>query len=491
MKKLLAFFIVLSFLIPSVFADLTVKGNAYGQLNVLQVYDEQTKADDDDVYAKLSRSDDGGDGVRLRVDLTGSAAEGLAGYRLQLHWHTEKNTFASGDFAYAWLKPLGNDFLQVNFGKFVIDDLRGKMGGGAVNFGAWTAGARSGEDEIFRRFQADATGLGLISKPIENLTIGFVVKDFASTDAGVNHKTNGDNGARAQLEDTSKAGAQWGKFHLAAGYTIPGIGLARLGFLAADQDTHQNDWTTGKAKGIPYSTGPGGVSIAEKSGWTAFPTGHLIQAAFQLKALESVGLKTLDFGFSIPIGYKVGANNTKFKLKDEDGNEFLLGDDSEWQAPLNLSLGAEYGIGDFGARLRTDLFFAGSVKYGEDLEKLNLPLVFDLHLAPYYTIQNIGKVGLEFGFNAYGSVSGKYAEWGKKDSKDDDYDGGVQQLGFGAWFEKSLAGGTFRIGLTYMVPLDPVGSYVLKTDKELDLAPYKDDKTPGIFTIPVYFEVAF
>jgi hypothetical protein len=515
MKKLLVFFIVLSFLVPSVFADLTVKGNAYGQLNVLQVYDDQTEADNDDVFAKLGRGDDNGDGVRTRVDLTGSAGEGLAGYRLQLNWHTEPGTVSIGDFAYGWVKPLGNDLLQVNFGKFAgdaaADTLRGKQGGAVGAYGSYAHNdAISGtNDVIFRRFTGDATGLALISKPITGLTIGFGVKDFAAFDVIAYHQAS--NGHRsvtdADKKQPVKAGTQWEQFHLAAGYDISGIGLARVGFLAAGKDSHQNSYTGGNARGIPYSSGTdskgfGTLAGAEISFWGNFPTGHLIQAAFQLKALESTGL-SLDFGFGLPIAYTVAADNAVFwgtsfdptkitGLNDVKGKTIqywdweFKGNDTTFQAPLNLSLGAKYTIGDFGIGFRTDLFFAGSVKAG-DADQQALPLTLYLHLNPSYAIQNIGTVGLDFGFNAYGPVTRAKNVTGKEE----DLSGGIQNLGFGGYYQKTIAGGTFRIGLGYIVPLAPVGSYVGATDDELDADAWDKQNTPGIFTIPVTLEFSF
>jgi hypothetical protein len=472
MKKLLAFFIVLSFLVPSVFADLTVKGNAYGQLNVLQVYDEEND-DNDDVYAKLGRGDDNGDGVRTRLDLTGSAGEGLAGYRLQLNWHTLRGTFGMGDWAYGWVKPLGNDFLQVNFGRFNVDTLRGKQGRGAGAYGAYSHESLGGEEEIFRRFTGDPNGLVLISNPIEGFTVGFGIRRFIADETTNFHKSADGGGKAADaMTDASKAGVLWEKFHLAAGYDIPGIGLARLGLLAAGRDDHRNSWTDGNAKGIPYGTGQS--TAAEVSGWTGFPTGHLIQAAFQLKALESTGL-SLDFGFGLPIAYKVAADNGAVAAYKSG-----TGDDTEFQAPLNIALGGQYALGDLAIRLRTDLFFAGSYKIG-DADKQNLPLIFSMHLGPSYTIQNIGRIGVEFGFNAYGAV--------KDEAAGETLTGGIQNLGFGGWFQKDVAGGIFRIGLTYLAPLAPVGSFVRATDNTIDN--WDDAKTPGIFTVPVLFELAF
>jgi hypothetical protein len=389
--------------------------------------------------------------------------------------------------------------------------LRGK-GLGSGTYGSYSHATLGGEDDIFTQFTGGDSGLVITSKPITGLTVGFSVKNMLANDITAFHKTNNDNGNRAgDIALASKAGEVWGKFHLAAGYDISGIGLARVGFLAANKATHQNSWTGANAKGIPYSTG--GTTDAEKSYWSsyAFPTGNLIQAAFNLTAVENL---TLDFGFGLPIAYKVGYNPQegvstqfwKYSLpKNADGtasttlpdgslpggvNASLLDGamyydtDVEFQAPLNVSLATEYVFGDFGARLRSDLYFGGSIKIDE---KQDIPVTFDLHLHPFYNIPNIGKVGLEFGFNAYGPVTMKSQGPG---STDVDLDGGIQTLAFGGWFQKTLAGGTFRVGLAYSIPLEPVESYTGPTTKETN---YKKDeqKSPGIFTIPVTFDYSF
>jgi hypothetical protein len=456
MKKLLVFFIVLSFLVPSVFADITIKGLANAELNALQVFDHPADDTYDDVFASLGRGGQSGDGVRTRLDVTGTLAEGTAGYRLMVNWHAFANAWAIDDWAFGWIKPFGSDLLLVEAGRYNQDKLRGKFGdSGFLN--SYTHSGLAGNDEIFRRFQG-RNGLTLSSAPIENLWIGFGVQAFSAINVVQYHKDSATGGGTGVAG--SKAGAQWSQFQLAAGYTIPNIGLARLQLLAADKDTHQNSWTAGSARGIPYSTYKTGTGVpatdAETSGWDAFATGHLIQAAFNLTAVENLGL---DVGFGFPIAY------TK-------------ADEVTYQAPLNLSLGAEYKLGDLGIWGRTDFYFGGYME-PDGGDKQNIPVAFDLHIRPSYAVAGIGKFSLDFGFDAYGPV--------KNEADDEDLAGGIQNLGFGAWYEKSIAGGNIRIGLAYKTPLDAVESFA----KQKDVAKDDDSRMPGIFSIPVLFDVAF
>jgi hypothetical protein len=489
MKKLLAFFIVLSFLVPAAFAEVTIAGKVNAELNALQVFDHPD-SDEDDVFASLGNSGDSGNGVQAEVTFKASTEGDIAGFQLTMRYHVAAESYGV-DQVFGWLQPFGNDLLRVEVGKFNQDTLKSKFGDAGF-LHAYTHTGIAGDNDIFRRFAGAPNGLAISSAPIENLWIGFGVANFSSENVAHRHRSNSDDGTRSFQTDPGFAGNQWSKFQLAVGYTIPGIGLARLQLLAADPDTHENSYTKGKARGIPYSTFKSTFGTrADKSGWTSWtnmfdqsnqsvgiPTGHLIQAAFNVTAVENL---KLDIGFGLPIAYTSRTLLAKLFDATPSVPSGFVGPDVTFQAPMNISLGAEYTLGDLGIWLRTDFFFAGYIDI--DLpapmdKKQNIPVAFDLHIKPYYKLGEIGTFGLDFGLDAYGSV--------KDEMQDVTLGGGVQNMGFGAWYDKAIAGGNIKIGLGYKLPLDAVDSFTrTKTYGK------NQDKTTGVFSIPVMFEFSF
>jgi hypothetical protein len=286
--------------------------------------------------------------------------------------------------------------------------------------------------------------------------------------------------------------------------------------LGADKETHQNAWTTNNANGTPAKNMVDGVSNTE---FIAIPQGHLIQAAFNLTAVSGLNL---DFGFGIPIAYTVGANNTVFYnrrgtweynwvagtyVRTAGNPTFTVKDDykdandsTTYQAPLNLSLGAEYKTGDLGVWFRTDFFFGGYIQRSDD--KQYYPVAWDLHVKPYYKVGDIGTFGLDFGFDAYGNVTvldgsrGNYVGLNGTGSGDDEtLKGGVQTIGFGLWYQKVIAGGTFTTGLAYKLT-NKVDSFYGEYQGKNASGDYNglsdfQMKELGIFSIPVIFELSF
>ncbi|MDR0998336.1 MAG: hypothetical protein LBL70_04655, partial [Treponema sp.] len=162
-----------------------------------------------------------------------------------------------------------------------------------------------------------------------------------------------------------------------------------------------------------------------------------------------------------------------------------------FQAPLNLSLGAEYKTGDLGVWFRTDFFFGGYIE-PKDEDKLYFPVAWDIHVKPYYKIGDIGTVGLDFGFDVYGK--GDLPKW-RTGGDEETLKGGVHTIGFGLWLQKALAGGTITTGLAYKIinKVDSFyGEYQGQTtsgdDRGLSSSQMKE---LGVFSIPVVFDLSF
>jgi hypothetical protein len=397
--------------------------------------------------------------------------------------------------------------MEVGF--FNQDTLRGKIGDSGAFHGLTHSGFGDPNELIFRRMRG-RNGFAISSKPIDNLWVGFNVQALGNRDYAHDVRTGGNaNGTY------TNAGSVYSQFQLAAGYTIPNIGVVRVQFLGADKDTHQNVFSGASAPGTPHKNRiQGGISGTQ---FVGIPQGHLIQTAFNLTAVQGLNL---DFGFGIPLVYTVGARNDAFYNVsqapdtvgiDALGNIVVIpgnvsstvngryrdvagGDSTTYQAPLNLSLGAEYKTGDLGVWFRTDFFFGGYIQ--QDDEKQYYPVAWDFHVKPYYKIGDIGTVGLDFGFDAYGNVNMLKDKVAVNDSGEDKtLKGGIHTVGFGLWLQKSIGGGTLTTGLAYKV-INKVDSFYgrYRTDpanNEYAGLRSSEMKELGVFSIPVVFELSF
>jgi hypothetical protein len=318
-------------------------------------------------------------GAAAGVSFTGSADK--VGFTVDYRATLGGTNWVVSDNAYIWMKPV--DILTIGAGKFVgaADfGLRGKIGqfdNGGIS-GLLGVGLGD-EDTIFQRFKPYNNSAGIIVlQPVDGLVIGGVVNvDVVNVDID---------------EDAYK------KLQLAAGYTIPNIGLFRVQFLGGLQD--------------------GGYSLAGIN----YGTSNRIQAAFALTAVEGL---TLDIGARIPLGYTV--------------------DKVDIQDAILVAVGANYKAGDLviGARVDTKLlqsYTVNDVKYASGLDIGAL-------IEPKYTLGDV-LLGADIGV--------QYTGQNQIDGNAQDNTGGLK-LGLAAWFGLNLGKGSARIGAAAKIPTEYSG----------------------------------
>jgi hypothetical protein len=323
-------------------------------------------------------------------------------------WGLENN-------AKIWVKPF--DILKLTYGKFLEDDFRGSFAASdddiiaAGNaFGATTTGAISG-DFVFSRFQLKTgTGLHLMLTPLEALKIA------AAVDIG-----NGFRGKdRANMSDV------YGTIQVAAGYTIPDIGFARVQFISgATEDAMNPLGHTGSSGGKTTVSGFGPNNILKTD------RAHRIEGAFRLTAVENLGL---DFGFKIPIAFE--ENNTKIQ------QDYLI---------------AVFGRYKLSDALRLDFQFMTSFaghfdeKVGNDTKTTyKNPFGLYLFVQPVYKLNDGLTVGGHIAMKMTSAYQDRDNSTGDLKKKDD-----TDTLTFTVipWIQQQLGGGSIKLGLGVNLPV--------------------------------------
>jgi hypothetical protein len=198
-------------------------------------------------------------------------------------------------------------------------------------------------------------------EPIENLFIGFFVApemfrllDWNADSAGVNNPKlepiNGDPMSDDDInQDFYDVNKVYRKMQVGAGYTIPGIGFARVQFIGLR---------------------------------------NVIELAFQLTALGDL---VFDFGFKIPFeGSNIDDTLTYKKKRD-----------------FGASLAATYRYYEFRLLGRVDTAFAGSDSSKGEVKVHGLNMI--VYLVPSYEF-SVGTVGLDIGFE-YEQKDDFFYEW--------------------------------------------------------------------------------
>jgi hypothetical protein len=428
MKKLVTVFVVFALVATTVFAQdagITVGGWGRGVFEPFK-------------YVKPDGDVDPTAGAAVNTHWLNSAAVGVSfagnsekvGFAIDFRAggfdpdpDTGGHSVGLGDNAYIWVKPFSILTIgagQVDAGSGTFGGLRGKVN----NLGGFAQAvhASGAEDDIFTGFGVRNGGIIQLT-PIEGLTI-----------AGVIDATNNGAPSYRGLPD----GFSFKKLQIGAGYQIGTIGLLRAQFIG------------GRNKITDYDTDDVSYSY------------NRIEVAFALTAVDGL---TLDIGGKIPLAF------TEEDTKDSDGNLLLpLGTDVTYQAPIAISVGANFGIGDFSIGGRVDLAFGGYTQVsGGDKEASGFSL--NALIEPAYDLGACvvgADIGVGFtGKNKVGSTEVKNS--------------GAFSIDLGAWVGLNFSNGLFKAGVAARLPT---------TNYAADGA-IPADKNPLIFSIPLVLEYFF
>jgi hypothetical protein len=384
----------------------------------------------------------GGGATEIKVNVEGSTESGKAGFLFQ--WRPKINgdvlTSEIGDNAGIWYKPL--DIIRLDAGRFVNNDIRGKVGNGAW-FGDYTI-SRAGESEIFKNFDAKAAVM-LTAKPIEGLSVYALLNNMASTynqPGKINNTTVAGKGAQFV----------WENIQVAAAYTLPNIGVARLQFV-------------GKHPTATAGTGPLLEDIPVSFDNAKF------ELAFAYTGMEGL---TLDVGGGFILPFE-DVNTAPAKLYDPTSK--LTG---KYSPGATAGLGVKYVAGSLTANLIVGGAFLQTWEYEESGVTVKYESGFRLrpYVAVQYKLNDTFTAQAEGGLDFYGDSKLKMGD------EEGTRKGGAN-FGFGAGLQTTLAPScTIRVGVTYADGEIP-GSTTLDGDT------IKADKLTGVFSVPIIFEVSF
>jgi hypothetical protein len=430
MKKFIAFSIVFTLLAAAVFAEVTVTGGA--SLSFIPIGAIIPDEGDTEIGAGLGRNGDAN--TNIDVNITGVTESGKAGFQFQ--WRPrligkDLDLSGMGDFAGLWIKPL--DWIRIDAGKFVNNDIQGRLSSGAW-LGDYTL-PRPGEGDIFTNISTNA-GILVALKPaaVEGLGVYVGVKDINTPGKPSlkNHNPWGVNRGIGYVYENTQ---------VAVSYAIPNIGLARAQYVGAHPAVKED---------------PAGILPSTIYSITA----PKIEAAF---AYTGVSNLTIDVGgkFSLPV---TDPKTEETVFGKDDGTETK----GTFKAPIVAALGVKYVAGSLTATFIVDGKFAGSYQLkGTDAIDLGI------EIRPWVTVNY--KINDTFTAQAEGGIV--YAGDSEQDGKVV-ATGGVR-YGFGAALQTTFAPScTLRTGITY------AGGEGVQEGKEAL-------KLPGVFSVPFIFAVSF
>jgi hypothetical protein len=364
-------------------------------------------------------------GAVIGAKVRGQNESGTFGMELQLGVDvgalTSHNVvFAKDNTANAWAKPFASEVLTMRGGLFLVDDLRGKIGGVNENFG-FPGSRGGGEDDIFDRFNSGGRfGFHFKIAPSNNFQLhaAFGVNDSAALDYNKNDRA-------AAWEEVFQA-AQYG-----IGFTIGDIGFARVQYIGGSY---------GKSSLASF--------LSSSRHWDQ------VQLAFQVLAVPNLDL---DMGVKIPFKVEGDSAVTANNLVPVNGRDQILFDDDFYQAPVTARIAGKYTLDSLGLGLLVGI----KLGFGEKLEYTRTsstviwegPFTFGFDFEPSYRIENIGTVMGNFSL----AVKGKSTTSEGKTSTENIDD--TADLGLGLSLHRNFGGGSFSIGVYANFPVSGDGYY--------------------------------
>lgn len=214
MKKIIGIAAIAAMVATSAFAEITFgawgrSGLDFGNVSSGSAYDISTNDSTtiDPTDATLAATPSWAAGSRVGFSVAGKNDDGTVGFNVNVD--ANGGTFGVGDQAKVWGK-LG--FMEVQFGKIQLDDLRGSIG----DWGNREEFNQKGEDAIFTRFYPKE-GMTVALRPIEGLFIGAAIDTGTGT---------------ARLEDAFKA------VQVGLGYTVKDTVQLKAQYIGSAVEDH-------------------------------------------------------------------------------------------------------------------------------------------------------------------------------------------------------------------------------------------------------------
>ncbi|MDR0568932.1 MAG: hypothetical protein LBG87_06980 [Spirochaetaceae bacterium] len=402
----------------------------------------------------------GGDGPRLGLSVKGLHAEGKMGYNIGLNLEVLKLGNANmidDSQANLFLKPFGGIFetFQFTFGIYQIDNLRYNLVGalsGFHNYICYVRGNAGNEDEVFARFKSGGFGTQFQWTPIENLYIGWSIGSVGTRAAAGQFKDHGWTDAMISSQ-------------LGLGYTINGIGVARLQYIGP----RMARWDD--AKGWQADDVDKDLSFSSERNWGK------IQAAFKVTAVQGLNL---DIGAAIPIPRSYDEPfGVTYNDKADPGERYSGVGYATYQEDMLVGFGVDLTkFNPVRVWMNGFVKFAGyyekythqnrfeeanaikvAKKADDETVKTNFGTNFAMNLGVGYTVAPNNIVGLDL-FCDVRVGSDLDANSGPVNNGDADptripeadAKNNYVDLGFGVWYRRNIAGGDIRVGVTMKLP---------------------------------------
>jgi hypothetical protein len=426
-----------------------------------------------------------GDVPRIGFSANGTAPSGNIGFNIDFDFGVNISNNAPaiiGDNAKAWVKPLGlvlpeeYNMLKLTAGFFKEEELRGRIG--ASEFASWLVYRQSrywfewgspDEDYIFRRFDATA-GAYFKLEPLKWLdskwngltlhgafgstALGSVANNLRAT---LNLLNNEDNNTVSDIYDENSgeydgdrkvnAADVFRAMHIAIGYRIPDLGLARVQFIGNNRNVFR------------WAEQGGGRANLERKLMTGISTNKdadIIEAAFLYDGTE--GFK-VDVGVKIPLAYTTKADFLVYpRLVGSNGEvigERTNSNKREYtvQLPYVAALGVSWTpsfLRELTVKGRVDGTFGGSILSDEDKIKIRHGPIIDVWLMPSYLVTSNIRLGVDVGVDIHLRDSYMLDDW-PVDAAQTDVSEFID-FGVGPWFQLGVGGGQVKVGVVMMKP---------------------------------------
>ncbi|MCL2444148.1 MAG: hypothetical protein FWD13_11900 [Treponema sp.] len=406
-----------------------------------------------------------GQGARARLDVRASHDDTI-GMRARIQARTDG--IAIEDYLQAWWKP--TSYLRVDAGRFFDDRLRGKVNDLDERMNGNNVRMYDG-DAIFTRFRTHRSGgqagLMISATPVENLFVGALLYDLKPFTAPSSSLTDSAmyNAHPSYVNDNANA---WQNIQIAAGYSIPGIGLARAQYFGTKPRvdiTRVSDEIIDDNNLLLYSYMFDTFAINAPK----------IEAAFAFTAIPGL---LIDIGGKIPLPFKnwdLGTINI-FDKEDEALLDAIYKSYRRgfvWQAPYQASFGIKFtpqGLDELEIAGRIDAKFLGYMK--GNIDEIYFAPEVNIHIWPSWNF-SFARIIFDAGFEYIGATYNKNG------------------ILVGEGSPVALNGG-YRFGLGVSIQKNFAGNSLIKGGITYKFAGRVNGvRENGVLSIPLYVDLSF
>lgn len=429
------------------FAQFTITGGGRAALDVFGV-----RLDDPPATTMGSETTWDGDGPEVVLKVTGETPSGIAGMVLGIKAASSSTNLLRPGNAKVWIKPL--DWFKITLGVFEEDDLRYKIGTAGSGFGNYELYIRSSardENVLFHRFKSSGFGTHITLSPLENLYIGWALGSVSSR----SFAALTEDGALNVLKNSQ----------IGAGYTIPGIGFARLQYIGERPFVNE---AVRPDDNVPSLRNDANGSYYWLGREAVLGNAAAIQAAFQLTALEGVNI---DAAASFPLFMKweqgdpmYGRYDSVLEIESQRPIVAGLGFDVSLLSPFRFYGRIDIETGSYKKATALDVSYT---VYEDSLTfKEGTNLLWSMFVS--YDLGKNWILGLDLNLDmrfgderdALGNAAEQRALGGdidlsleiKRSTASEKYLNNYVDLGFGIWARKNFAGVDIRTALTMKLP---------------------------------------